>query len=441
MDYILFSPVGTTDPITDFRDGSMIHICRKYRPSRVYLYLSKEMLALHQLDNRYCRCLEWLQEKENFTCEVEVLARPDLVDVHLFDRFYDEFEEIAQKITLDYPESTILFNVASGTPAMKFALQFLAATSENMYLPIQVTSPENGANRAHRDFEKYDGEISWELNKDNEEGFQDRCIQSETAILNKRIKIEIICKHIQAYDYQAAWRVAQTIEKLLPKNIMLRLEGAAKRHMLDFSGGVKAFDQAGVTVFPAISSDWRLVIEYLLWLQSKQQRGDLVDFIRGLTPVFVDLFLLALESKCKMDFKTYCTRDKKGVLRINRQKLGKNPELLNFLDGKFKNGLQDGPLGSAVLVYVLEKECTDTQVVKLALELRHIEEEGRNPVAHAIVSVSEDWLKKMVDYSSHQIMGLLKTFTQLTCPGLKKNIWQSYDQMNEEMIKALTSQQ
>lgn len=30
--YVLFSPVGMTDPISGNRDGSMLHIARKYKP-------------------------------------------------------------------------------------------------------------------------------------------------------------------------------------------------------------------------------------------------------------------------------------------------------------------------------------------------------------------------------------------------------------------------
>lgn len=38
----LFSPIGNTDPVKYFYDGSMLHICRYYKPDVVYLYLSKE---------------------------------------------------------------------------------------------------------------------------------------------------------------------------------------------------------------------------------------------------------------------------------------------------------------------------------------------------------------------------------------------------------------
>ena len=40
---ILFSPVGGTDPIsmTNCHDGSLIHICRVYKPEGDYVYVKR----------------------------------------------------------------------------------------------------------------------------------------------------------------------------------------------------------------------------------------------------------------------------------------------------------------------------------------------------------------------------------------------------------------
>ena len=48
---ILFTPVGGTDPISlnNYHDGSILHICRFYKPDKVILYMSKEMLDLSLL--------------------------------------------------------------------------------------------------------------------------------------------------------------------------------------------------------------------------------------------------------------------------------------------------------------------------------------------------------------------------------------------------------
>jgi agmatine/peptidylarginine deiminase len=56
---ILFTPVGGTDPISlnNYHDGSILHICRFYKPDKVILYMSKEMLDFQEKD-----VLSWLAE-------------------------------------------------------------------------------------------------------------------------------------------------------------------------------------------------------------------------------------------------------------------------------------------------------------------------------------------------------------------------------------------
>ena len=86
---ILFSPVGGTDPIatSNFRDGSMLHICRCYKPDKVYLYMSKEILEFQNKDQRYTYCLEKLGEKCGCSFEYALIERPDMENVQEFDPF------------------------------------------------------------------------------------------------------------------------------------------------------------------------------------------------------------------------------------------------------------------------------------------------------------------------------------------------------------------
>ena len=75
-DLVLFSPVGTTDPITNCRDGALLHICRAYRPREVWLYLSDEMLRYHQSDDRYLACLNRLGEETGWSFRARIIPRP-----------------------------------------------------------------------------------------------------------------------------------------------------------------------------------------------------------------------------------------------------------------------------------------------------------------------------------------------------------------------------
>ena len=438
MKYILFSPIGKTDPITNFHDGSLIHISRHYQPEIIYLYMSKEMSEFHHLDNRYCKCLELLQRKENFVSEIHLIERPELVDVQLFDYFYDEFDSELQKIHEAYPNHQILLNVSSGTPAMKSGLQFLAASSEHGYKAIQVSTPQKGVNREQADFENYDLEVHWELNEDNDKDAPNRCVESETMMLNKRIKLEVIRNHIEAYDYQAALNVAKTIEMVLPENIILLLEGATKRMNLDQAGAMKAFGKTSVQPIPKIASDKAPIIEYLLWLQAKQQRGDLADFIRGITPVIVDILELILKEKCHIKPDDFCEKDSKDVWYLNRNKFEKNmPELLYSLDKIYNGRIIRKPLSSHILVSILEKECPQDKLCEKAQELREIEQNVRNTAAHEIVSVTEDFLMNKVGKNSLQILTLMKQLVHQGITGIKADIWKSYDEMNALIIAEL----
>lgn len=63
MTRVLFSPIGGTDPISNCRDGAMLHICRVYKPDIVYLHMSKEMLEFQRQNDRYRYCIKKLGER------------------------------------------------------------------------------------------------------------------------------------------------------------------------------------------------------------------------------------------------------------------------------------------------------------------------------------------------------------------------------------------
>ena len=150
---ILFSPVGGTDPISmnNCRDGSMLHICRQYRPTRVILYMSQEVLENQAADDRYryaLRKLFELQKREHVEiCEIE---RPELTSVHEFDYFYEDFRNIIGTIFASMDETDrLLINVSSGTPAMKSGLLVLQTMGGFPAAAIQGAPPQGPAAEAN----------------------------------------------------------------------------------------------------------------------------------------------------------------------------------------------------------------------------------------------------------------------------------------------------
>ena len=295
---ILFTPVGGTDPIssTNCQDGSMLHICRAYQPDKIIMYMSKEMLEFQEMDDRYQYCIERLGKMQGHDYEIEIVERRELTKVHEFDYFYQDFRNIIQNIYNDMnKDDTLLLNVSSGTPAMKSGLLVLQTLGEFPAKLIQVVTPERKINEhIHRD---YDVQTLWELDEDNNENYENRCREIECPSLSSIKKEEMIKKHVEVYDYQAALDVADTLSVQETVAYWDLLELASRRILLDFSGVDKLAVKSGVQCLPIRASSERKYFEYALSVGIKLKKEEYADFVRAITPLIVDLFEMILKKQ------------------------------------------------------------------------------------------------------------------------------------------------
>lgn len=439
MRYILFSPIGGTDPIANERDGSMLHICRKYHPECVLLYLSKEMVERHHRDDRYCGSLRRLAEREGFSPEILVEERPELEEVQVYDTFFQEFRPLIVDLHSRFPEHQLILNIASGTPAMKSALYLLAAFLPFPVLPVQTATPVKAQNPRLEPHMEYDPELYWECDLDNED-YIDRCREGRYENLNAQLQKESIRAHLRAYDYAAALTVAEPIRSLLSPRAYGLLEAAKAREELNWRS-IKPEWKNELGLSGCTQSRINLA-EYLLWLQMKRQRRDLADFLRGLTPGLFELLKLAVEEKAGHPVSPYC--DDKG--RFCRGRMAEDDagrELLRLLEPPGKN-LDRTFLISGHYTTILEKRHHSEPWIVPLLQLRRIEEKVRNPVAHTITRVDEKWLKDKGGVSSQEIVKLLQDAVfQLNrddggplTPKLAVD-WGAYNVMNKKIEQAL----
>ena len=241
MSRILFSPIGSSDPIKHYSDGSMLHICRYYKPDKVYLYLTYEMFEHHKKDNRYLYCIEKLGKLYNHNFQVEIIKREDLKNVQDYEIFYEEFRKCIDKIEETMlSEDELLINISSGTPAMKNALLILSTFSEYSFKPIQVSTP---LEKGNEDIDTYDVELQWDCNVDNEvfDNNHSRCEEVKTKNLLTLFKVNMIKKYVTAYDYVAAYKMADTMKNQMSEVGKLYLEQAVERLQLN---QIKVFDIA-----------------------------------------------------------------------------------------------------------------------------------------------------------------------------------------------------
>lgn len=144
----------------------------------------------------------------------------------------------------------LLVNMASGTPGMKSALVVMATLAEYRFLPIQVASPQKMSNLEYEERVEYDVETNWELNEDNKENFQNRCMETICKNLMQMLKIDMIIKHVLAYDYHAAYEVAKELKDRVPDEALAILEAAAERVKLNQNRVAQLEHKYHLSIFP-----------------------------------------------------------------------------------------------------------------------------------------------------------------------------------------------
>ena len=435
---VLFSPIGGHDPMGNFSDGPMLRICRVYKPQKVYLFFSREMWEHHNQDNRYLYCLDKLCGELGVEIAHEEIFDENLVDVHLFDEFQAKFTELLTRVHSENPDSRLLVNISSGTPAMKSCLLFLSKMLPFEMTAVQVSTPERRQNPGEEDPKKIDIVTMWELNQDkgaaltpSDDPKLTRCHEEQYTNTLAQITKEAVCRHIDNYDYEAAIREAESIAAFVSPRAMELLRGAAERVRINASPLMALLDEEQKkSLFPIQQSDMMPVFEYMLWLRMKVMRGDVADFVRGITPALFNLSLKYLKNVVGIDLRSY-SDSKDQLFRANFEKTSKGKEILAALDEKYYGGLKDKCyISSDQCVFLIGKYGSDRKVADTFAEIRDFETKIRHKIAHDIVKIDTARMKNVTGVSPLDIMNKLKYVASRTV-NIAPACWESYERMNE----------
>lgn len=429
---ILFTPIGLTDPISNMRDGAFLNICRFYDIDKVYIYMSKEVYEYHLHDNRYLHCLDMLAKMKNREIKYKLIIRQDLTDVHIFDYFIDEFRAELIKIHEKYPDANLYLNVSSGTPAMKSALQILAAFREFDMIPIQVATPEKRSNPHIEEKINYNPVEMWECNDDNITP-QNRCSISKNINFLLQIKKQMLTELINKYDYVGAKALVDTMKNSLNQDFVELLDAATYRYKLNHKSANLIFKQKGFKLLEVEQSNHADIIEYFLLLEIKRRKEEYLDFIRAITPILVDLYEEILFVRCNFTLKEF-TNKTNNIKTWNIKKLERRPELKILLDNVY-NTMRETPVYSDHLVTIISSLSPEKNLIKICNDLRTVEKAIRNPAAHEIIAISDEYIKQETGFSSKEIIKKLKSLLQYTKIKLSDDFLNSYDKMNEILIK------
>lgn len=425
---ILISAVGTTDPISNNHDAALLHIARNYRPDKIVLVYSQEMLVKQDLINKVLLSIEGY----NPIIEIDsTILNND--EVFLFDKMYEVMGLIVQKYTNDDDE--IILNLSSGTPQIISALFALNRINDYNTQAIQVPTPKNGANRKYTPLTNSEIDALILENQDNSLDFVDRCIKDKSEKFTQALVKRHLRSLIASFDYQAAEAIIKRKEynKLLSKKRIAYI----REKLNDFSRVFKNQSiLSDILSFPLDDSQ-KKALNYYLMIDVLKEREHIADV------------LIKAKSLAEFVIEETIKKDHEGLIVFDGNLPKLNPDfpdceaILDDIDKKMKKsrGIEDteerifsvqSTLNLLSYLNILEFYEYDSQLQTAINGILSLNGE-RNKVAHGLSEIDTRLLsRKKLKQLSENLRLLL-----VDCLGIDTSYFNYYDKQNEELIKML----
>lgn len=425
---ILISAVGTTDPISNNHDAALLHIARNYRPDKIVLVYSQEMLVKQDLINKVLLSIEGY----NPIIEIDsTILNND--EVFLFDKMYEVMGLIVQKYTNDDDE--IILNLSSGTPQIISALFALNRINDYNTQAIQVATPKKGANREYKPLTDSEIDALIVENQDNSLDFVDRSIKDKSEKFTQALVKRHLRSLIASFDYQAAEAIINRKEynKLLSKKKIAYI----REKLNDFSRVFKNQSiLSDILSFPLDDSQ-KKALNYYLMIDVLKEREHIADV------------LIKAKSLAEFVIEETIKKDHEGLIVFDGNLPKLNPDfpdceaILNDIDKKMKKsrGIEDteerifsvqSTLNLLSYLNILEFYEYDSQLQTAINGILSLNGE-RNKVAHGLSEIDTRLLsRKKLKQLSENLRLLL-----VECLGIDSSYVNYYDKQNEELIKML----
>lgn len=423
---ILISAVGTTDPISNNHDAALLHIARNYRPDKIVLVYSQEMLVKQDLINKVLLSIEGY----NPIIEIDFTTLNN-DEVHLFDKMYEVMGLIVQKYTNDDDE--IILNLSSGTPQIISALFALNRINDYNTQAIQVATPKKGANKEYKDLTDSEIDALIVENQDNSLDFVDRSIKDKSEKFSQALVKRHLRSLIASYDYQAAEVIINRKEDTKSLSNIKKI----RKKISDFSRVFKNQCLLSDILSLPLDDSQKKALNYYLMIDVLKEREHIADV------------LIKAKSLAEFVIEETIKKDHEGLIVFdgNPPKLNPNfPDceaILDDIDKKMKKsrGIEDtderifsvqSTLNLLSYLNILEFYNYDSQLQTAINGIINLNSE-RNKVAHGLSEIDTRLLsRKKLKQLSENLRLLL-----VDCLGIDSSYFNYYDKQNEELIKML----
>ena len=417
---ILFSPIGTADPLTQLGDGPMLHIVRHRSPSTVVLFLSPAMAEHQRVDARYTKAIELLSESLGRPAPEIRLVESSFGEVHRFDHYIEEFEQVLAELSKETSGQPVLANVSSGTPGMEQALVALGAFGRLNLELLQVATPKRDVNsrQDREDPHNYDLAALWEWNEELQDRAEVRIESVGLPNFSDRLLRENVVELVGRYEYEAAYELIGQMRSVDAKAAEM-VRAAADRLNLDGQLPARAFGGTPLAFKP---ND--LLSEHIYVMEVRLRQGHWAEFLRALTPALTEIMKAALRPY--LPERKYLIAEG-GVFtdRYDWEKIAEDPRLSAVLRRCHRE--MSTFVTNDALMQMMREYCDDDVLVGRVDNLRRMESRCRNPLAHQIRSSARKRLEKEGGVSLDDVMGLLFDLRSDLQPGL-------YDRINETIV-------
>lgn len=439
---ILYSCVGTTDPVRAETDGPILQIIRHYQPDRAELFISDELMELEEKKGWYSRAIKHVKAD----CEVNLIDT-EIVNAHEIDSLGRLQLEFTRIIT-EYPDAQILLNLTSGTPQMNAIMMYLAVEYPQT-LGIQVITPKGTSNKREK---PYSGDENLDVllanNLDDLPGAPNRCREPHMYLVRlKEVakEINLLCKE---YNYGRALEVYERNKTFLNQDIGLLLQHAFDRSNLQYVPALRTINHFGtITLRNGYDSSLSPLWEYLMTLELRYKQGLVQEFFVKLTPFLYELLKWYLFTYKKVDKNKIGVERKKKII-IVKEKVEKNyPTLKAALDKKYPGGLRNNSDLNFLFMYhflcftscSISESQEESQLVKDKLYfLRTVENSIRNKLAHNIVPLTEQDVENATEGKTTEfILNEVKSVFFMLIGNHKKKDVLIYDVINEIISELL----
>ncbi|EGQ79708.1 hypothetical protein HMPREF9094_1265 [Fusobacterium animalis ATCC 51191] len=311
---ILLTFAGNTDPTRGQHDGPIIHICRYYKPDKIYLILTKEMEERDEEPyNIYERAIK--ENLKEYNPEI-IKIKTGIKDAHHFDAYFEVIYNVFEEIKKENEGAEIYVNITSGTAQMISNLisYYIDATNINI-IPIQVetyTGQSNASSEDNKTVDKYyDVEVEAIYNLDNDKNTRThRIVTPDLRKYSRILTKNQIQKLLEQYKYEAISELLKRniFDKNLELNTLVNfaiertnLKGLeCNKKLYPFNN--KDYDRLYYfTKDKNITrvSDWYQIVDYFALANIKQKTEDISTYTLMLEPIIVRIYLSILKDLMK----------------------------------------------------------------------------------------------------------------------------------------------